>query len=190
MPLDLSGLNLYDATNGSAKHTFPANTILQPGKAIVVFGGENGTATNSGIPGIADGVSSKTTTAPNPEFGGSIVQVASTYTFGNVTSALGLNNTGANASTPADRVRIVNGTIAADGTVTGTMIADVAYFNTTAATIADKSLTRLDGETGGNRDLRSTGSPNDLHPVINNPSCPYDGRAYSPGFRRDGNPFP
>ena len=117
------------------------------------------------------------------------MQVASTYNFGSTTSALSLNNTGT-STTVADRVRIVDGTISSAGVVTGTLIADVGYFNTNGATIADKSLTRLDGEAGGNRDLRSTGTANDLHPAINNSSSPYNAKAYSPGFRRDGDPFP
>lgn len=47
-PLDMSGFKLYDAeslTAGTPSHVIPANTIIQPGKALVVFGG--GTPTGS-----------------------------------------------------------------------------------------------------------------------------------------------
>lgn len=66
--LDISGYKLYDADRlsiNSANHEFPANTILNPGQAVVVFGG--GT--------------------PTGNFGGSLVFAAS----GQV---LNLNNSG------------------------------------------------------------------------------------------------
>ncbi|HKR00189.1 MAG TPA: lamin tail domain-containing protein [Pyrinomonadaceae bacterium] len=175
VPLDLSGLRLYDGTT-TARHLFPANTILQPGKAIVVFGGESGTAASSNIPGLS-GTNAKTATAPNASFGGSIVQVASTFTFGaSTSSALDLNNTG-------DSVRLVQGTLTGTGagtlTVGSTFIAQVTYPSTSVAA----SFTRLDTETGGNRNFVS----GDLHPTISNASSPYDARRFSPGFRRDGN---
>ena len=66
--LDISGYKLYDADRlsiNTANHEFPANTILNPGQAVVVFGG--GT--------------------PTGNFGGSLVFAAS----GKV---LNLNNSG------------------------------------------------------------------------------------------------
>ena len=66
--LDISGYKLYDADRlsiNTANHEFPANTILNPGQAVVVFGG--GT--------------------PTGNFGGSLVFVASNQT-------LNLNNNG------------------------------------------------------------------------------------------------
>ena len=66
--LDISGYKLYDAVRlsiNTANHEFPANTILNPGQAVVVFGG--GT--------------------PTGNFGGSLVFAAS----GQV---LNLNNSG------------------------------------------------------------------------------------------------
>ena len=66
--LDIGGYKLYDADRlsiNTANHEFPANTILNPGQAVVVFGG--GT--------------------PTGNFGGSLVFVAS----GQV---LNLNNSG------------------------------------------------------------------------------------------------
>jgi hypothetical protein len=66
--LDISGYKLYDADRlsiNTANHEFPANTILSPGQAVVVFGG--GT--------------------PTGNFGGSLVFAAS----GQV---LNLNNSG------------------------------------------------------------------------------------------------
>lgn len=66
--LDISGYKLYDADRlsiNNANHEFPANTILNPGQAVVVFGG--GT--------------------PTGNFGGSLVFAAS----GQV---LNLNNSG------------------------------------------------------------------------------------------------
>ena len=56
--LDISGYKLFDATRlatNTPNHEFPANTILSPGQAVVVFGG--GT--------------------PNGNFGGSLVFAAS-----------------------------------------------------------------------------------------------------------------
>ncbi len=47
-PLDLSGYKIYDTeglTAGTPNHVIPANTIIAPGKALVVFGG--GTPTGS-----------------------------------------------------------------------------------------------------------------------------------------------
>jgi hypothetical protein len=169
--LNLSGLNLYDSTNTTPKHTFPANTLLQPGKAIVIFGGETGSAATSNIPGIPAGTSSKTTTAPNASFGGAIVQVASSFTFTNTTSALGLNNTG----NPADSVRIFNGTAAS-----GTLLASATF----PAPTSDKSFSRADGDPPlpPNRNFVA----GDLHPQVNNASSPYNGRFYSPGFKKDG----
>jgi len=178
--IDLSGLRLYDNTT-TTRHLFPANTLLQPGKAIVVFGGENGTATNSGIPGIADNVDSRTTTATNASFGGAIVQVASTFGFGNANSALGLNDTG----TPADVIRIVDGTITSVSplTVSGTLIAQAAF----PASTVNKSFSRNDNvvpvETGPNRDFVS---PGDLHPQVTNAGSAFNGRFFSPGYKRDG----
>jgi len=67
-PLDLSGWEIYDTENlaiGTPNHKIPDGTIIQPGKAFVVFGG--GTPTGS--------------------FGGATVQ---TSTFGD----LNLNNAG------------------------------------------------------------------------------------------------
>ncbi|HUQ32902.1 MAG TPA: Calx-beta domain-containing protein [Pyrinomonadaceae bacterium] len=169
--LNLSGLNLYDSTSTTPKHTFPANTLLQPGKAIVIFGGETGSAAASNIPGIPAGTSSKTTTAPNASFGGAIVQVASSFTFTNTTSALGLNNTGS----PADSVRIFNGTAAS-----GTLLASATF----PAPTSDKSFSRADGDPPlpPNRNFVA----GDLHPQVNNASSPYNGRFYSPGFKKDG----
>ena len=66
--LDISGYKLYDADRlsiNTANHEFPANTILNPGQAVVVFGG--GT--------------------PTGNFGGSLVFAASNQT-------LNLNNNG------------------------------------------------------------------------------------------------
>ena len=66
--LDISGYKLYDADRlliNTANHEFPANTILNPGQAVVVFGG--GT--------------------PTGKFGGSLVFAASNQT-------LNLNNNG------------------------------------------------------------------------------------------------
>jgi len=66
--LDISGYKLYDADRlliNIANHEFPANTILNPGQAVVVFGG--GT--------------------PTGNFGGSLVFAASNQT-------LNLNNNG------------------------------------------------------------------------------------------------
>lgn len=67
-PLDMSGYEIYDTENlaiGTPNHKIPDGTIIQPGKAFVVFGG--GTPTGS--------------------FGGATVQ---TSTFGD----LNLNNAG------------------------------------------------------------------------------------------------
>jgi hypothetical protein len=50
-PLDLSGYEIYDAeslTAGTPSHLFPAGTIIQSGKAIVVFGGGTPTGTFGG----------------------------------------------------------------------------------------------------------------------------------------------
>jgi hypothetical protein len=66
--LDISGYKLYDADRlliNTANHEFPANTILNPGQAVVVFGG--GT--------------------PTGNFGGSLVFAASHQ-------VLNLNNSG------------------------------------------------------------------------------------------------
>lgn len=63
-PLDISGVVIADTT--SNRFTFPANTILASGRAVIVFGG--------GAPPASD-----------PAFGGSAIFVA---------SALGLNDTG------------------------------------------------------------------------------------------------
>ena len=66
--LDISGYKLYDADRlliNTANHEFPSNTILNPGQAVVVFGG--GT--------------------PTGNFGGSLVFAASNQT-------LNLNNNG------------------------------------------------------------------------------------------------
>ena len=66
--LDISGYKLYDADRlsiNTANHEFPANTILNPGQAVVVFGG--GT--------------------PTGNFGGSLVFAASVQ-------VLNLNNSG------------------------------------------------------------------------------------------------
>ena len=66
--LDMSGFEIYDAENlvaGTPNHTVPANTIIAPGKALVIFGGGTPTGT----------------------FGGATVQ---TSTFGD----LNLNNSG------------------------------------------------------------------------------------------------
>ncbi|HEV2704822.1 MAG TPA: lamin tail domain-containing protein [Pyrinomonadaceae bacterium] len=187
LPLDLSGLNLYDSTS-TRRHTFPHGTILMPGAPLVLFGGETGTAARSNIPGIPAGIDSRANVLPNASFGGALVQVASTYALTNgVSSALGLNNTGTTTSA-ADCVRIVDGTITASGIV-GRLIAQVCYFNTNQATIADKSLTRGDGEAGGNRDLFSNGAGNHLHTRIDNSASAFDGKFFSPGLRRDGNPF-
>ncbi|NJN55242.1 MAG: hypothetical protein HC804_11060, partial [Anaerolineae bacterium] len=71
--LDISGWTLSDA--GSVRHTFPANTIIPDGCAILVFGG--GTPTGG--------------------FGNAIVQTASTGT-------LSLNNTGGETITLNDGV--------------------------------------------------------------------------------------
>ena len=60
--LDISGYKLYDADRlltNTANHEFPANTILNPGQAVVVFGG--GT--------------------PTGNFGGSLVFAASNRTL-------------------------------------------------------------------------------------------------------------
>ena len=60
--LDISGYKLYDADRlltNTANHEFPANTILDPGQAVVVFGG--GT--------------------PTGNFGGSLVFAASNRTL-------------------------------------------------------------------------------------------------------------
>tara|TARA_Y100000768_G_scaffold352249_1_gene303707 strand:- start:583 stop:1245 length:663 start_codon:yes stop_codon:yes gene_type:complete len=60
--LDISGYKLYDADRlliNTANHEFPANTILNPGQAVVVFGG--GT--------------------PTGNFGGSLVFAASNQTL-------------------------------------------------------------------------------------------------------------
>jgi len=49
--IDLSGFKLFDTeglTANTPNHVFPANTILQPGKAIVVFGGGTPTGTFGG----------------------------------------------------------------------------------------------------------------------------------------------
>jgi len=57
-PLDMSGFKIYDAEaleNDDPRHVFPDGTLLEPGKAIVIFGG--GTPTGG--------------------FGGAIVQTAS-----------------------------------------------------------------------------------------------------------------
>jgi hypothetical protein len=182
--LDLSGLKLYDNTT-TARHTFPANTLLQPGKAIIVFGGENGTAANSGIPGIPDNVDSRATTAPNTTFGGAIVQVASTFTFGNASSSLNLNDTVTAPNTFADAIRIVDGTITSISpvTVSGTLIASATF----PASTANKSFSRNDNtapvETGPNRDFVS---PGDLHPQVSNAGSLFNGKFFSPGFKRDG----
>lgn len=67
-PLDMSGYKFYDAENldaGVPNHTFPANSIVQSGGAIVLFGGGN----------------------PTGNFGGAVVQ---TSTSGN----LNMNNAG------------------------------------------------------------------------------------------------
>ena len=64
----MSGFEIYDAENlvaGTPNHTVPANTIIAPGKALVIFGGGTPTGT----------------------FGGATVQ---TSTFGD----LNLNNSG------------------------------------------------------------------------------------------------
>jgi len=68
MPLDMSGFFIYDAealTNNDPRHVFPDGSILNPGQAIVVFGG--GTPTGG--------------------FGGSLVQTASS-------GLLNMNNSG------------------------------------------------------------------------------------------------
>ncbi len=64
MPVDLSGVVVADTT--SNRYTFPPNTTLQAGRAVVIFGG--------GSPPIAD-----------TAFGGSMIVIA---------SSLGLNDTG------------------------------------------------------------------------------------------------
>jgi hypothetical protein len=182
--IDLSGLRLYDNTT-TTRHIFPANTLLQPGKAIIVFGGENGTAANSGIPGIPDNVDSRTNTAPNATFGGAIIQVASTFTFGNASSSLNLNDTVTAPNTFADAIRIVDGTITSVSplTVSGTLIASATF----PASTVNKSFSRNDNtapvETGGNRDFVS---PGDLHPQVNNAASLFNGKFFSPGFKRDG----
>ncbi len=181
VPLDLSFLNLYDNTT-TRRHQFPANTILQPWQAVIIFGGETGTPTASKIPGITPGIDSRLNVAPDSSFGGAVVQVASSYGLsGSATSGLGLNNTG----NPADCIRIVDGTItgSGSGTINGTLLGESCYTISTSTT--DKSFTRADGETGGNRNFTTS----DFHPVINNASCPYNGRQFSPGFKRDGNHF-
>ncbi len=56
-PLDLSGIGLYDNEawlGGRPRHTIPDGTVLEPGAALVVFGGGS----------------------PSGEFGGAIVQTA------------------------------------------------------------------------------------------------------------------
>lgn len=65
--IDISGFQLFDleSLGATANHTFPNGTILEPGKAIVVFGG--GTPTGS--------------------FGGAIIQISSS-------GDLNLNNAG------------------------------------------------------------------------------------------------
>lgn len=58
LPMDISGFEVYDAkalTDGVPRHVFPQGTVIDPGKALVLFGG--GTPTGS--------------------FGGAIVQTAS-----------------------------------------------------------------------------------------------------------------
>jgi cardiolipin synthase A/B len=63
--LDISGWRLYDMLSSETlRHVFPAGTTLQPGQAVVIFGGGS----------------------PRGDFGGSIVQTAST-------GSLLLNNT-------------------------------------------------------------------------------------------------
>lgn len=67
-PLDMSGFKIFDASafsSGNPRHTIPTGTIIQPGKALVVFGG--GTPTGS--------------------FGGATVQTSTT-------GDLNLNNAG------------------------------------------------------------------------------------------------
>lgn len=67
-PADLSGYQIFDTENlssGTPNHTFPPNTIVPSGGAIVVFGGGN----------------------PSGNFGGSIVQTSSS-------GDLNLNNAG------------------------------------------------------------------------------------------------
>lgn len=57
-PLDISGYKIFDTTgltSNTPRHIFPAGTVLQGGKAVVVFGGGK----------------------PTGSFGGSIVQTAS-----------------------------------------------------------------------------------------------------------------
>jgi uncharacterized protein (TIGR03437 family) len=188
VPLDISGLNLYDSTS-TRRHTFPPGTILTPGMPLVVFGGETGTAARSNIPGIPAGIDSRSNVLPNASYGGALVQVASTYALANgATSALGLNNTGTTTSA-ADCVRVVDGTITG-ASITGTLVAQVCYFNTNQNTIADKSLTRADGEPGGNHDFFSTGANSHLHTRIENGASVFDGKFFSPGHRRDGSAFP
>lgn len=66
--LDITGYKIYDADRlaiNTANHEFPSNTILNPGQAVIVFGG-----------GI-----------PNGDFGGSLVFAASDQ-------VLNLNNSG------------------------------------------------------------------------------------------------
>lgn len=63
-PLDISGIVIADAT--SNRYTFPANTVLQGGRAVVIFGG--------GSPPVND-----------PAFGGSMILTA---------TSLSLNDTG------------------------------------------------------------------------------------------------
>ncbi|HEY0004584.1 MAG TPA: lamin tail domain-containing protein [Pyrinomonadaceae bacterium] len=185
VPIDLSGLNLYDnstATTTTLRHTFPTGTILQPGRAILVFGGETGNRTNSNIPGMLGG-DSRSSTATNAEFGGAIVQVASSYNLLNTgtststSSGLSLNNSG---SPFADCMRLVDGTMtgASPGIINGTLIAQSCF--STATT--DKSFSRADQETGANRDFTGV----DLHPQVNHPASLYNGRFYSPGLKRDG----
>ena len=181
-PLNLSGLRLYDNTT-TTRHIFPANTILQPGKAIVVFWRRERNCGELRYPGyLPDGVDSRTATVTNSSFGGAIVQVASTFSFGGANSALGLNDTG----TPADFIRIVGWhdiTSVSPVTVTGTLIAEASF---PASTVSSRSFTRNDdlltGETGGTRNFAA----GDTHPLVNNGGSVYNGRQYSPGFRRDG----
>ncbi|MGB8507375.1 MAG: lamin tail domain-containing protein [Pyrinomonadaceae bacterium] len=67
-PLDISGLRISDATN--VRYTIPANTFINGGQSLVVFGG--------GAPPAND-----------PNFGGALVHT---------TSSLGLNDTGDSVS--------------------------------------------------------------------------------------------
>ncbi len=126
--LDISGLIIRDAV--AVRHVFPAGTILAPGQAVVVFGG--GT--------------------PTGDFGGSVVQTAST-------GFLGLNNTG-------DTVTLLK----PDDT---TVIAQYSY----DGSVADQSIT-LDPDLSGAEFVAHTtaaGDPNSVH----SPGTKIDGTPFT-----------